>query len=195
MRAFVPCFCDSIKVTYLILLAAAWAVWFYPFIFRAPHGQKREHITVAGPTRLGLLLECTGIAVAFVSRGLEPRTGPLFLLAAVIASAIGIVLAWTSVTHLGKQFRVHAGLYADHELVRTGPYGIVRHPIYAALLAMLLSTIFLLTPWQWAIVALVLYIAGTEIRVRTEDKLLAGRFGAEFERYRQSVPAYLPFVR
>lgn len=182
-------------MTYLILLAAAWAVWFYPFVFRAPHGQKRQHITVAGPTRLGLLLECTGIGIALVTRRPEPRTEPPFLAAAVVMWAIAMVLAWTSVTHLGKQFRVHAGLYEDHELVRTGPYGIVRHPIYAALLAMLLCTIFLLTPWHWAAVALVIYFIGTEIRVRVEDKLLAGRFGREFESYRKSVPAYIPFVR
>lgn len=182
-------------MTYLILLAAAWAVWFYPFVFRAPHGQKRQHITVAGPTRLGLLLECTGIGIALVTRRPEPRTELPFLAAAVVMWAIAMVLAWTSVTHLGKQFRVHAGLYEDHELVRTGPYGIVRHPIYAALLAMLLCTIFLLTPWHWAAVALVIYFIGTEIRVRVEDKLLAGRFGREFESYRKSVPAYIPFVR
>jgi protein-S-isoprenylcysteine O-methyltransferase Ste14 len=38
-------------------------------------------------------------------------------------------------------------LYADHQLVRTGPYAVVRHPIYASLLAMLLATVVLLTPW------------------------------------------------
>jgi protein-S-isoprenylcysteine O-methyltransferase Ste14 len=60
---------------------------------------------------------------------------------------------------------------------------------------MLLCTMIVLTPWRWAMVALVLFLIGTEIRVRTEDKLLAGRFGEAFEDYRKSVPAYLPFVR
>jgi protein-S-isoprenylcysteine O-methyltransferase Ste14 len=118
-----------------------------------------------------------------------------FLAVAFLMWAIGMILAWTSVTHLGKQFRVQAGLYEDHELVRTGPYAVVRHPIYAGLLAMLLCTMIVLTPWRWAIMALVLFLIGTEIRVRTEDKLLAGRFGEAFEDYRKSVPAYLPFVR
>ena len=136
-------------------------------------------VVQAGPTRLGLLLECIGIAIAFAGRGLHPRTEPLFLLGAAVSSIIGIALAWTSVTHLGKQFRVHAGLYADHELVRTGPYAIVRHPIYAALLAMLLCTIFLLTPWQWALVAVAIYIVGTEIRVRLPVRLV----GQELEAF------------
>jgi protein-S-isoprenylcysteine O-methyltransferase Ste14 len=42
---------------------------------------------------------------------------------------------------------------------------------------------------------LALFIAGTEIRVRLEDKLLAERFGDEFRDYRRSTPAYIPLIR
>jgi protein-S-isoprenylcysteine O-methyltransferase Ste14 len=41
----------------------------------------------------------------------------------------------------------------------------------------------------------VLFIAGTEIRVRTEDRLLESRFGERFLQYRKRVWAYVPFVR
>jgi len=173
-----------------------WFGWAYPFIFRAPHRQNRPSVTVSGPTLAGLLLECAGIFIAFAFR-LETNHPPglLRIVPSMIFGPISAILAWTSVAHLGRQFRIQAGLYADHELVQTGPYAVVRHPIYAALLAILLCTIFLLTPWQWGTVSLVLFLAGTEIRVYTEDKLLAARFGPEFEAYRQRVPAYLPFVR
>ena len=40
-----------------------------------------------------------------------------------------------------------------------------------------------------------IFIVGTEIRVRTEDRLLASRFGPAFDEYRRKVPAYLPWVR
>jgi protein-S-isoprenylcysteine O-methyltransferase Ste14 len=120
-------------------------------------------------------------------------------MARIVASmALGpaaTVLAWSSVKHLGRQFRIRAGLYVDHELVRTGPYGLVRHPIYASMLGMLLSTLLLLTRWPWTAISLALFAAGTEIRVRVEDKLLASRFGAEFEEYRKAVRAYVPWVR
>jgi protein-S-isoprenylcysteine O-methyltransferase Ste14 len=43
--------------------------------------------------------------------------------------------------------------------------------------------------------SIVLFVAGTEIRVYTEDGLLASRFGERFLAYRKRVPAYLPFVR
>ena len=79
--------------------------------------------------------------------------------------------------------------------MRTGPYALVRHPIYTSMLAMLLVTLLVLTPWPWAVVALAVFVGGTEIRVHTEDKLLESRFGEEFRRYRSSVRAYVPFVR
>jgi protein-S-isoprenylcysteine O-methyltransferase Ste14 len=113
----------------------------------------------------------------------------------MVLGPVAAILAWHAVKRLGKQFRVQAGLYTDHELVQTGPYNLVRHPIYSSLLAILLCTLFLLTRWIWLAVSLALFITGTEIRVRAEDKLLASRFNGEFEEYRRRVPAYIPFVR
>jgi protein-S-isoprenylcysteine O-methyltransferase Ste14 len=179
-----------------VALCVYWLAWAWPFVFRAPHRQKRPSVTAIGPTIAGLSLEVLAVLIAVAFR-LPPGhpPGPPRILASMVAGPIAAALSWSSVKHLGKQFRVNAGLYEDHELVRTGPYGIVRHPIYSSVLAMLLSTILLLTPWRWAAVSLVVFAIGTEIRVRTEDKLLASRFGREFAEYRKKVPAYVPFVR
>ena len=179
-----------------IELLVLWSAWLYPFILRAPHGQKRASITAAGPTRVGLALECLAIALALNVR--MPANSPPGLprvAASLVSGALGIVLAWKAVRHLGRQFRIQAGLYVDHELVRTGPYAVVRHPIYASLLAMLLCTLLLLTPWPWALVSVAIFVTGTEVRVHTEDRLLESRFGQAFRDYRRRVPAYVPFVR
>jgi protein-S-isoprenylcysteine O-methyltransferase Ste14 len=177
-------------------LTVFWLAWAYPFIFRAPHVQKRASITVVAPTRIGLLLECIAIVIAFVFR-MPPGHSPGVwrIAASMICGAMAAVLGCTAVTHLGRQFRFHAGLYHDHALVRTGPYALVRHPIYASLLAILLCTLLLLTPWQWMPISLAVFICGTEIRVHSEERLLASRFGEQFEAYRRGVPAYIPFVR
>ena len=113
----------------------------------------------------------------------------------VVFGAVGGVLSWMSVRHLGRQFRINAGLYEDHQLVTTGPYAVVRHPFYASLLAMLTSTLSLLAPWECALVSLALFVAGTEIRVAAEDGLLASRFGERFAEYKARVKAYVPYVR
>jgi protein-S-isoprenylcysteine O-methyltransferase Ste14 len=177
-------------------LIVCWVAWFYPFLFRAPLHQKRSSITVSSPTLIGLFFEVLGIALAFALR-LPPASPPgaARIVVSWLLAALAIVIGWSSVTHLGRQFRLRAGLYTDHQLIRTGPYAIVRHPIYASLLAMLLCTLLVLTPWRWMPLALAVFVLGTEIRVRSEDRLLASRFGDQFREYQRSVSAYIPFVR
>src|SRR3954452_4269324 len=104
-----------------VALMVCWFAWLYPFIFRAPHNQKRPSITLAGPTRAGLFLECLAIFIAFACRMPVDGALPWWRLAGTIVfGPLGGLLAWTSVQHLGRQFRVNAGLYEDHKLVTTG---------------------------------------------------------------------------
>ena len=129
----------------LLVLALSWCVWAYPFIINAPHNQKRPSIPAIGPTRVGLFLESFAIFLAFAfRRPLDPPPALWRIAAAAACGVAGAFLAWTAVRHLGRQFRVHAGLYEDHELVTSGPYAIVRHPIYTSLLAMLMCSLLIL---------------------------------------------------
>jgi protein-S-isoprenylcysteine O-methyltransferase Ste14 len=52
----------------------------------------------------------------------------------------------------------------------------------------------IMTGWKLFVPALLLFVIGTEIRVRIEERLLASRFGEEFKEYKRSVPAYIPFL-
>ena len=62
------------------------------------------------------------------------------------------------------------------------------------MLLVMCAIAIVVTPWQLFISSLVLFVIGTEIRVRTEETLLAARFGEEFQQYKKSVPAYIPFL-
>ncbi len=124
------------------------------------------------------------------------RPLPLWRVAGSICFlAIASVLSWTGTRALGRQWRIDAGLSADHELVMAGPYRVVRHPIYASMLFLFAGTGLMMTPPLLFAIAAVFFIAGTEIRVRIEERLLASRFGSTFADYRRRVPAYIPFVR
>src|SRR5216684_3347570 len=71
----------------------------------------------------------------------------------------------------------------------------VRHPIYTSMLCVLLATGFVVTPLPLFLLAIVVFVFGTEIRVRIEDNLLASQFGETFHQYQQNVPAYIPFLK
>ncbi len=80
-------------------------------------------------------------------------------------------------------------------MVQTGPYRIVRHPIYASMLCLMISACFSCGEWPRWPVALALFIVGLKIRIRAEDNLLSGRFGARFAQWRRQTPACIPFLR
>ncbi len=144
---------------------------------------------------VGLLLEGVAILLILSWRKQLSGTSNATALAAIAIALWSVYLASESVRHLGRQWRIKAVVTADHELITTGPYGLIRHPIYLALMGMALSTALLITQTKGLLIALVIYLIGTEIRVYAEDGILRQRFGAEFDNYAHRVKAYLPFVR
>ena len=176
-----------------IALVACWILWAYPFLVYKARTPKRPAEVTVTASRWGIALQMLGYFIAWFHL---PAARPWPLLAvALMLAGIGVVFSWTGVHSLGKQLRVHAGLYSDHELIRNGPYRIVRHPIYAGMLLMYLAAALIMSIWPVMLAGLVIFIAGTEIRVRLEDGLLASRFGKQFEEYKAAVPAYIPLVR
>ena len=176
------------------LLAAGFVSWVLPFFL--PGAQPPKGGTLDRRARWGIALEAAAFAIVFQPYFWSEHPAPAWRVVAGAAFlALAALLSWTGRRALGRQWRVDAGLNADHELVRSGPYRFVRHPIYASLLALILGDGLMLSAW-WALwVALVIFIAGTEIRVRIEDNLLASRFGEPFRQYQRTVSAYVPLVR
>jgi protein-S-isoprenylcysteine O-methyltransferase Ste14 len=115
-----------------------------------------------------------------------------------IADSIGIMsvaLAVLAIWILGRNWSVAAQVVKGHQLVTRGPYRYVRHPIYTAMFGMLLATGLSMGNSLSLLVGSVAFIAGTYIRVHYEERLLRAHFGAEFEEYAASVPAFIPLTR
>ena len=90
---------------------------------------------------------------------------------------------------------IDAALDPTHELVRSGPYLLVRHPIYTSMLCVLLGTGVLISPFYLLLLAAPLFLIGTEIRMRVEDRMLASRFGDGFREYQRDVPPLVPLLK
>lgn len=83
----------------------------------------------------------------------------------------------------------------DHKLVTSGVYSLVRHPIYTAMLGMLISTGIVISHWLALAVAVIVFLAGTKIRIHLEEKLLADAFGKDFLEWKRRVPELIPTLR
>lgn len=96
---------------------------------------------------------------------------------------------------MGRNWSVVARMRSDHELVRTGPFAVVRHPIYLALFLYMLSFAIGFGHFAQLLIAVPFYWVGTIIRIREEEKLLRAQFGEDHARYVREVPAIIPFIR
>ena len=114
------------------------------------------------------------------------------LVALLGGSAIAIFIAATRA--MGKNWSVVARTRSDHQLVRSGPFAVVRHPIYLALFLYLLSFGIAFGHFGQLLVAVPFYLVGAIIRIRVEEKLLRAKFGENHARYVREVPAFIPFI-
>ena len=187
---------NTLQVAAWVELGICWIVWSLAFVRpgrRAAGAVKKER---APSSIWGIVLVMLGYSFiwAFVRpAGFEKST--VSLIVSMIVGPPSVILVWVAARHLDKQWRFEAALSEDHKLITTGPYHWLRTPLYASMLGMLLATGFAKTWWPMFIAGVVLFVIGTEIRVRAEEKLLATRFGNDFARYKATTPAYFPFLR
>ena len=114
---------------------------------------------------------------------------------AIVTAAIAAVAVWlcaAAIRTLGKQWTYVARVVEGHKLITQGPYRIVRNPIYAGMFGMLVATGLAVSRWWVLLIAVILFLIGNSIRIRSEEKLLHEAFGAEFEDYARRVPAMFP---
>jgi protein-S-isoprenylcysteine O-methyltransferase Ste14 len=100
------------------------------------------------------------------------------------------LLTWTQV-ELGKQWSAQLQLREEHDLVTSGPYSLVRHPMYTAVFA--LGTALALVSANWAFVLITLAaVAGLSARVPREEQMMIEQFGGQYLEYMKKTGRFLP---
>jgi protein-S-isoprenylcysteine O-methyltransferase Ste14 len=110
-------------------------------------------------------------------------------------TAAGVALAMWSIQTLGRHYDLVLEIHAGHELVRSGPFRWVRHPVYTGLALHFFGAC--LATGNVLLVAGTLFVTFPAflIRVRAEEELLRERFGAAYDRYVDEVPMLVPGLR
>ena len=190
---------DSAQFSGLLAVMACWFAFAAVFILRKkpPKAPTEKR---APFSRLGIVLQMVAYSAVWTfhrwSR-LWPLSPPRAIQDALslLALPLAIISAWltiSAVRTLGQQWSLEARLTTSHRLIVAGPYSRMRHPIYTAMLGMLIATGLVLSWWPVLAAAVILFSIGTAIRVHAEEKLLRGAFGEDFEAYARYVPAILP---
>jgi protein-S-isoprenylcysteine O-methyltransferase Ste14 len=185
---------------YAAPFAILWLAWFAYWMVAARNvkvTRRREGFGTFLLNRVfvvigALLLLVPGQPLPWLSERFVPPTTAAYWLGFVIVTA-GLGFAVWARLHLGRNWSATVTVKQDHELIRTGPYGVVRHPIYTGLLFALLGTAVAIGEWR-GLLALASFTIGLLIKINAEERFMRQTFGEQYARYRAKVPALIPFV-
>jgi protein-S-isoprenylcysteine O-methyltransferase Ste14 len=120
-------------------------------------------------------------------------SGGTYLAAVVVV--LGLSFTWWGRIHLGRFWSNAITHKEDHRIVDTGPYGMVRHPIYTGQIIGLLATGLAIANWA-AILGVILISLGEWQKARMEERFLSKELGADaYGAYCRRVPMIVPFVK
>ena len=181
-------------------LSALWAAWVLSWVAAALWAKRTEK-------RIDIRREISYRATLFVGGLLFfiPHNSPLALMRlwpemslnavwiCVALAALGFALCWWARIYLGTLWSGSITKKGGHRVVDTGPYALVRHPIYTGLLMAILATMVAKGTFLGLIGAAIMTLSFW-MKARLEEQFLREELGAEaYDSYRRRVPMLIPF--
>jgi protein-S-isoprenylcysteine O-methyltransferase Ste14 len=113
----------------------------------------------------------------------------------VAIAVAGVLFMWWARLHLGRLWSSSVTRKSDHSVIDTGPYAIVRHPIYTGLLVAIGATVCVRASAQ-TVAGAALIATGIYIKAKIEEEFLRDQLDADaYDRYARRVPMLVPFAR
>ena len=182
-----------------LALIALWLAWAVSWVAASVWSSRAEKRPALGKELwYRLVLAAGGLIFAVPSsRPGQIRLWPLMNLPSVwgciAVATLGFAFTWWARVYLGDLWSGWVTKKADHHIVDSGPYGIVRHPIYTGLLLAVLATMVAKGTVFGLIGSLVIAL-GIWMKARLEEQFLRGELGSEaYDSYRRRVPMLVPF--
>lgn len=187
------------------VVSALWAAFFLCWLSLALFNKKAS---TRSPWRRAWAFRLAIIALAIVVVS-SRRHGAAGLIAAIgrsLALRPGIPAQWVGVglclagfafagwarVHIGRNWGIPMSLRQGHELVTSGPYARVRHPIYTGImLAMVGSILAVGLAWLPLFILAIIYFL---VSARTEEKMMLAQFPDAYSTYRRRTKMLIPFV-
>jgi protein-S-isoprenylcysteine O-methyltransferase Ste14 len=155
---------------------------------REPWGQRLAFLLVF--VACCILVMYAGEHFGILDRRFVPAR-PWIAWLGIALEAAGIAFAIWARNHIGKYWSASVSLREGHELIRSGPYARIRHPIYSGMLLAAAG----ITIWsgRWgALIVLGFALFAVVVKAKKEEALLAGEFGPAFDEHRHRTGFLLP---
>ena len=191
---------DLASLSYRWLFPALWTAWaFYWWLSSRDVKQTaRREPFVSRVLHLGpmvfaaMILASPGLGIPGLSARIVPWAPWVFWLGVAVTGG-GLAFAVWARRTIGRNWSAIVTLKQDHELVTSGPYALVRHPIYTGLLLGFLGWAIAVDRWRGPLAVLIVFLALLR-KYRLEERWMRERFGAAYDTYRARVKALVPFL-
>jgi protein-S-isoprenylcysteine O-methyltransferase Ste14 len=174
-----------------------WILWLVYWLIEARNTaptQKSESL-LTGLLYRGATI--VGIFLIFGSqKSMNPHLWPVsapVLCGAVILMICGFAFSIWARRHLGRYWSARVTLKEGHKLIESGPYGLVRHPIYSGLLLSMAATVMTIGTAS-SVCGYFVLVAALIFKLRAEERLLAANLGSVYEDYQKRIKALIPGV-
>src|SRR5271166_2510094 len=138
------------------------------------------------------LLALPRVPLPMLNERFLPQSEWCFWSGAAITAG-GLLFSVWARRHLGKNWSQEVTLKEGHELITTGPYALVRHPIYTGFLLGFLGCAVARGEWR-GLVAVALVFVALWRKLRLEEKWMRAQFGESYDTYSRRVAALVPYV-
>ena len=112
----------------------------------------------------------------------------------VLLLAGGLFIFWRAHADLGLNWSPSLEIREKHELITSGIYGVIRHPMYASQWLVALAQPLLLQNWIAGFLNLLAFIPFYLLRVKAEEQMMLDTFGTEYQEYSKRTGGVFPKV-
>jgi len=177
-------------MTLTTVVFSIWAVFWIYWLVAAVGAKQSIRTSRCRPP--GLVLIVGLVLIRLFHTGTLAVHSPILKVAGLILFACGLALAISARIYLGRNWGMPMTQRAEPELVTSGPYRFVRHPIYSGLLLALLGTA--LATNLYFLIVLVLVGAYFVYSATVEERTMITSFPAAYPSYREHTKMLIPFV-
>jgi len=138
------------------------------------------------------LLWLPSVPLPLLNKRFLPLGALRFWIGAAVTT-VGLLFSVWARRHLGKNWSQAVTLKEGHELITSGPYALVRHPIYTGLLLAFVGSAVARGEWR-GLLAVALVFGALWSKLRLEEKWMRAQFGESYEAYSRQVAALVPYI-
>lgn len=191
----------TVREAFHLLVEVPWIVFLLYWIVSAIRTRVTVQTESFASRYLIVLIETVGFVLLFRHAAGIGFLGGRFMHRTLASAIVGSILTWMGIGlaiwaryHLAEYWSARITIKEDHQLIRTGPYARLRHPIYSGIILAAIGSAVVIDQWR-CVLGVCLILTGYCIKARKEEAMLTQQFGESFREHQKHAGFLIPRFR